>query len=104
MTPEQFVYWLQGFMEMADPTTLTEKQTQQIKDHLALVFDKQTPDRNTLPSLNLSFNPIDNPSLNYDNDLGTAKICSVQETTVVNPLKPSKKVGKKSVRQNIIRC
>lgn len=45
MTAEQFVYWLQGFMEMACPTTLTETQTQQIKDHLNLVFDKQTPDR-----------------------------------------------------------
>lgn len=45
MTPEQFVYWLQGFMEVANPSTLTETQTQQIKDHLNLVFDKQTPDR-----------------------------------------------------------
>lgn len=49
MTPEQFVYWLQGFMEMADPSSLSETQTQQIKDHLKLVFDKQTPDR-TYPS------------------------------------------------------
>lgn len=45
MTPEQFTYWLQGFMEVADPNKLDEKQTQIIKDHLALVFDKQTPDR-----------------------------------------------------------
>lgn len=45
MTPEQFVYWLQGFMEVANPLTLTETQIQQIKDHLNLVFDKQTPDR-----------------------------------------------------------
>ena len=48
MTPEQFVYWLQGFMEVANPTTLDETQTQQIKDHLNLVFDKQTPDRNSV--------------------------------------------------------
>ena len=45
MTAEQFTYWLQGFMEMANPTTLNETQTQIIKDHLKLVFDKHTPDR-----------------------------------------------------------
>jgi len=50
MTAEQFVYWLQGFMEVADPARLGERETQMIKDHLKLVFDKQTPDRNiTVP-------------------------------------------------------
>ena len=44
MTPEQFVYWLQGFMEMADPKELNKVQTVQIKDHLKLVFDKKTPE------------------------------------------------------------
>lgn len=44
MTPEQFAYWLQGFMEMADPKELNATQTQQIKDHLKLVFDKKTPE------------------------------------------------------------
>lgn len=43
MTPEQFVYWLQGFMEVQDPVALDEKQTQIVKDHLALVFKKETP-------------------------------------------------------------
>lgn len=45
MTPERFTDWLQGFMEIGDPKTLDERQTQIIKDHLALVFDKVTPDR-----------------------------------------------------------
>jgi len=45
MTAEQFTYWLQGFMEVADPARLGERETQMIKDHLKLVFDKQTPDR-----------------------------------------------------------
>lgn len=44
MTTEQFVYWLQGFMEMADPKELNKTQTQQIKNHLKLVFDKKTPE------------------------------------------------------------
>ena len=45
MTSEQFVYWLQGLMEIENPHTLNEIQTQIIKDHLKLVFDKVTPDR-----------------------------------------------------------
>ena len=44
MTAEQFVYWLQGFMEMADPKELNSTQTQQIKNHLKLVFNKKTPE------------------------------------------------------------
>lgn len=42
MSPDQFVYWLQGFMEMQEPVTLDARQTQMIKDHLALVFEKVT--------------------------------------------------------------
>lgn len=45
MTPQDFVYWLQGFMETADPKSIDERQTQIIKDHLKLVFQKETPDR-----------------------------------------------------------
>jgi hypothetical protein len=52
MTTEQFVYWLQGFMEICNPETLDENQTQIIKDHLKLVFDKQTPERTiTVPGM-----------------------------------------------------
>ncbi len=48
MTTEQFTYWLQGFFEISDNKKLNEKQVQIIKDHLALVFEKQTPDRKLL--------------------------------------------------------
>jgi hypothetical protein len=57
MTAEQFTYWLQGFMEINDPETLGVRETQIIKDHLKLVFDKQTPDRKQL----LTENPITTP-------------------------------------------
>jgi hypothetical protein len=51
MTAEQFTYWLQGFIEINDPETLGVRETQIIKDHLASVFNKQTPDRlTTIPN------------------------------------------------------
>jgi len=52
MTPEQFCYWLQGKMEIDDPKLLSEKEVRIIKEHLQLVFTKETPDF-TLPSLKL---------------------------------------------------
>jgi hypothetical protein len=48
MTPENFVYWLQGFFELSEEKTLSPLQVQAIKDHLALVLNKQTPARNLL--------------------------------------------------------
>ena len=45
MNSKSFCYWLQGFMEVQNPKKLDKIQTQIIKDHLALVFDKQTPNR-----------------------------------------------------------
>lgn len=43
MTTEQFVYWLQGFLELSGATTLNEQQIQVIKEHIALVLTKVTP-------------------------------------------------------------
>lgn len=47
MTPENFCYWLQGWLEVSDTTNLeTELDARQlkiIKDHLFLVFHKMTP-------------------------------------------------------------
>lgn len=45
MTAEQFTYWLQGFMEINDPDRISPIETKIIKDHLALVFKKETPTR-----------------------------------------------------------
>lgn len=45
--PEIFAYWLQGFFELTDATTLTPEQVKMIKDHLSLVFEKVTPELNT---------------------------------------------------------
>lgn len=43
MTPENFTYWLQGFFELSNSVVLSEQQIRMIKDHLQLVFKKETP-------------------------------------------------------------
>lgn len=45
MTAEQFTYWLQGYFEINDPERISPLETKIIKDHLALVFKKETPTR-----------------------------------------------------------
>jgi hypothetical protein len=42
MTPENFCYWLQGMLEISNTTSLNETQIGQIKEHLQLVFKKET--------------------------------------------------------------
>ena len=42
MTPEQFCYWLQGRAELV-PTPPNEAEWTAIRDHLAAVFKKVTP-------------------------------------------------------------
>lgn len=48
MNEQTFCFWLQGFVELQDSDTISEKQWLVIKDHLKLVFDKKTPDRSKL--------------------------------------------------------
>lgn len=50
MTPEQFVYWLQGFSEI-NGAAPTAAQWKVIQEHIALVFEKRTPPA----QLNLDF-------------------------------------------------
>ena len=38
MKSRDFVYWLQGFFEIADPKEITAKQADVIKSHLSMVF------------------------------------------------------------------
>lgn len=46
MSPENFVYWLNGFVELDGGSLPTGQQWESIKDHLKLVMDKKTPVRN----------------------------------------------------------
>ena len=45
MTPENFCFWLNGHFELQErDIPITPRQTKIIQEHLALVFDKVTPD------------------------------------------------------------
>ena len=53
MTPRDFVYWLNGYLELGDAeiSGIPPLQVQMIQDHLKLVFQKETPDRSVVPFL-----------------------------------------------------
>jgi hypothetical protein len=46
MSPENFVYWLQGFLEICNPKELNEQQLLEIKNHLGITT-KQEPHKPT---------------------------------------------------------
>lgn len=60
MTPENFTYWLQGYLELSRRGTvggnisLDSIQVKIIEEHLNLVFTKVTPDRSN-PTMNELF-------------------------------------------------
>ena len=47
MSPENFVYWLNGFVEL-NGSQPNEQQWESIKDHLQLVMNKKTPVRSIM--------------------------------------------------------
>lgn len=50
MTGQEFCYWLQGYFEVSGPdAVLTKEQVSVVKDHLQLVFKKETPVRGLEP-------------------------------------------------------
>lgn len=42
MTPENFVYWLNGYLELSDAQSISYNQLKVIKEHLAIVMNKVT--------------------------------------------------------------
>lgn len=45
MTATEFCYWLRGFVELAEPRGMSERQVKIMNDHLDLVLRKETPRR-----------------------------------------------------------
>ena len=60
MTPEQFCYWLQGFVE-SDGDLPSERQWQSINDHLKTVFHKVTPNHGSRLGVSLPLVPDEHP-------------------------------------------
>jgi hypothetical protein len=62
MNERDFVYWLNGLMELGEPETLNAKQVQMIKDHLKYVFTHMEEQRQTT-KVTLDASAPDVPSL-----------------------------------------
>jgi hypothetical protein len=58
----EFCYWLQGMFELQNPTTLDAKQTQTIKNHLAMVFHHDPQPSNFCAFMN-GYLKIQNPEV-----------------------------------------
>lgn len=82
MTPENFVYWLNGFFEISGSKTLAEEQVQVLKDHLKLVLTKKTPNITITQSPLIDVIPCTSPNI----DLSKGPVCSTITTTGVSPL------------------
>lgn len=41
MNAEQFLYWIRGYFEITQPSTINEKETKVIKEHLDRVFNAE---------------------------------------------------------------
>lgn len=75
MTPEQFCFRFQGYLETENPKNIDEMKTQIIKDHLQLVFKKVTPTYPSQPFIVPNFPPNDQWVF------PTPTICSTEAST-----------------------
>jgi len=87
MTPEQFTYWIQGFFEIAGVGTvehpsINADQTKVIRDHLQLVFKKETP-----PYLDSTTGVITFGSGTVQNSLPAGFTCSI-DPNFIQPAVP----------------
>ena len=71
LTPEAFVYWLQGYVELHG-TKPSDQQWEVIKGHLQLCFDKVTPNNDQVQAPISNFVKV--PT--YDHKEKEHKICS----------------------------
>lgn len=84
MNSVEFTYRLQGFFEISDAKKLDEKQVQIIKDHLALVFNKVTPNRNEVQKQDL---PQDSINDSFEFKLPNL-YCSTSTASVSSGINP----------------
>lgn len=73
MTPQDFCYWLQGALELTSTNTFDEQQVAIIKEHLSLVFKKET--KISLNEMPTTVNAINNLIETTQARKGDDKIC-----------------------------
>ena len=67
MTERDFVYWLQGYLEISGSNAITAEQLMIIKDHIKLVMTKVTPSYTyTSNKLAVEVSPIEWPNSKYE--------------------------------------
>lgn len=59
MTPEQFVYWLQGYLEAGNPQTIEAEPLTVIKEHIGKVLTYRPP-VTFIPGPSISYPPLSN--------------------------------------------
>ena len=72
MEPINFVYWLQGYLEISGGKPLNAEQVKIVQDHIELVLEKKTPDRK-LDIKNLDLQFCSGPSIQLHGDGKTWK-------------------------------
>ena len=112
MTPENFCYWLQGLLEIGDPSELNMTQVEIIKEHLNLVFKKETktPAKIKLSDYLLSPNEFDEkfkvkPTHNPLGDFACATPAQIREqfSNTCSSLKPQNVIVPSDMG-NVITC
>jgi len=68
MTSKTFIYFLQGYLELANPKTISKKEFKQIKGHLQLAFrddiDKSYGDKKHQDKLTAAHQGLSEPIFN----------------------------------------
>ncbi len=75
MTARDFAYWLNGYFELAQPTSASAEVLDQIKKHLSLVFVHEIDPSHGGPKVQATLNAIHNgqPHLNTNPDWDPVK-------------------------------
>jgi hypothetical protein len=58
MEPINFVYWLQGYLEISGGKPLNAEQVKIVQDHIELVLEKKTPNRVIMPNPDITGFPF----------------------------------------------
>lgn len=76
MNEIEFVYWLQGFLELSNTKTLNKKQLEMVKKHLTLVLTKVTDVNSVIKKLEPISRPKrSNPSYLNEKPTHSTKYC-----------------------------